>query len=425
MSCERPYDLTAYAFGDRAPDAEDHVAECADCRAELESLGGLRERLGSLPEIEPSPDFVTRTRQAFLAATPEFKPAPAKTRAWRIVTSPRWSWGIAVHAAVFLIAAVYFVYHMPGEPPLDPVLDMPLKGEESPVAPEGTAEELMNAWDRALEKDPFRDLMSHRHIESVRRGNREAFGGAMTAEPVSAGVRWLASNQDENGSWSDDVQTTALATLALLAENGVKAPEIDPAVAYLKSNMRADGRVGDTIADHAVASAALVEVAVLDNDPNRRHVAEAAVAHLIAEQGADGTWGEATPWATQALRLSLMLDSRAAVPALATADAAETDAWTAIVASPVPAKPEPANAIPLDRKLTSLLFGSLAMYQLGGEPWTAWNTVAPSRLLTAAGDDGAWPADYDLEAARPDSARATALAVLTLQTYYRYPRFLP
>lgn len=432
MSCERPYDLIAVAFGDRPPDAEDHVAGCAECRAEIAALGAVREKLDSLPEIEPSTDFVARTRQAFLAATPEFKPAPSSTRAWRVIASPRWSWAIAVHAAAFLIAAVWFVYHLPVETP-DPESIVPLlkggpKPPPPPVTPDGKAAELLEAWDRALEKDPFRDLMGMRQIESVRRGNREAFGGGMTAKAVADGVRWLSTRQKENGSWNDDVRTTALAALALLTEGGARTPPIDRAAEFLRSKQDARGCVGETTADHAVAAAALVEMAVLGNDAVRRYAAEAALTHLIREQGADGAWGDAftTAWATQALRLSVMLDSRAAVPALATADAAAgTHAWTKLMASPAPEPPAAATSTPLDRKLSSLLFGTLAMYQLGGDAWEAWNTVASARLVGAIGDDGAWPADYDLESPRPDAERATATAVLTLQTYYRYPRILP
>jgi len=118
MSCDKPYDLIAFAFGASSPEVEDHLTDCGECRAELDELKGVRDRLGSLPEVAPEADFVTRTRQAFLDANPDFKSAPPKTRAWRVISAPTWSWAIVLHAAVFALAAIYFYFQLPQETPV-------------------------------------------------------------------------------------------------------------------------------------------------------------------------------------------------------------------------------------------------------------------------------------------------------------------
>ncbi len=56
--------LSAYAGGDLGPDrsrgVESHLAECPDCRAELDDLRALMGLLRSVPEVEPPPWMTTR-----------------------------------------------------------------------------------------------------------------------------------------------------------------------------------------------------------------------------------------------------------------------------------------------------------------------------------------------------------------------------
>ncbi len=75
-------------------------------------------------------------------------------------------------------------------------------------------------------------------------------------------------------------------------------------------------------------------------------------------------------------------------------------------------------------------FGSLAMFQLGGERWTAWNGAVEAALLGRqrrdADDDrrGSWdPADpWGADGGR---VYATAINLLTLETARRYGKFGP
>jgi hypothetical protein len=66
---------------------------------------------------------------------------------------------------------------------------------------------------------------------------------------------------------------------------------------------------------------------------------------------------------------------------------------------------------------------TLGMYQAGGKPWEQWNPIIRDTLVKLQQHDGCWRGSWD-----PDSGRgskggrilSTALAILTLETYYRY-----
>ena len=70
-------------------------------------------------------------------------------------------------------------------------------------------------------------------------------------------------------------------------------------------------------------------------------------------------------------------------------------------------------------------YGTLALFQAGGEKWKKWNealkaTLVPSQIKD--GDDaGSWPAERQWEEA---SGRVftTALGALSLEVYYRYEK---
>ena len=71
-----------------------------------------------------------------------------------------------------------------------------------------------------------------------------------------------------------------------------------------------------------------------------------------------------------------------------------------------------------------LYFGTLAMFQRGGEGWEEWNQSLKDALMfkqVARGREiGCWPGALDGERRR-DRIYSTAMAVLSLQVYYRYP----
>ncbi len=71
-------------------------------------------------------------------------------------------------------------------------------------------------------------------------------------------------------------------------------------------------------------------------------------------------------------------------------------------------------------------YGTLAMFQHGGEPWSRWNALVRDRLVQrqhARGHmAGSWDPDETDYGARGGRVYGTALATLTLEVYYRYLR---
>src|SRR5438046_28748 len=73
---------------------------------------------------------------------------------------------------------------------------------------------------------------------------------------VRAGLKWLAAQQNEDGSWAGTngrlpTFATAHAGLALLMEgstpkDGTHAPHLRKAVAWMEQNAQRDGRLGGT-----------------------------------------------------------------------------------------------------------------------------------------------------------------------------------
>lgn len=79
MNCEKAQrELVAYADGELGASASEevrtHLDRCPACRLEARRLSAAGEMLGTIPDIEPSPDFTDRAVQRALSA-PELKPA--------------------------------------------------------------------------------------------------------------------------------------------------------------------------------------------------------------------------------------------------------------------------------------------------------------------------------------------------------------
>ena len=73
------------------------------------------------------------------------------------------------------------------------------------------------------------------------------------------------------------------------------------------------------------------------------------------------------------------------------------------------------------------LFGSHAMFQVGGEPWKAWNVAMKTAILDHQRKDGDQRGSWDPlgpGAAEGGRVRSTALMTLCLEVYYRYGRVI-
>ena len=69
---------------------------------------------------------------------------------------------------------------------------------------------------------------------------------------------------------------------------------------------------------------------------------------------------------------------------------------------------------------------TMAMFQVGGEPWQRWNAAVRDRVTalqvqSEGCDRGSWPPN-DQYSGRGGRIYSTALAVLTLEVYYRFQR---
>ena len=70
-------------------------------------------------------------------------------------------------------------------------------------------------------------------------------------------------------------------------------------------------------------------------------------------------------------------------------------------------------------------YGTLAMFRAGGNDWRRWNESLKGTLLPTQNADGSWDpksvyaTDYAGDDRR-DKSYSTAMAVLTLEVYYRY-----
>lgn len=71
-------------------------------------------------------------------------------------------------------------------------------------------------------------------------------------------------------------------------------------------------------------------------------------------------------------------------------------------------------------------YGTLAMYQHGGQPWSRWNARIRDRVVAlqrpSGHQAGSWDPDESIYGTRGGRLYCTALATLTLEVYYRYLR---
>ena len=70
-------------------------------------------------------------------------------------------------------------------------------------------------------------------------------------------------------------------------------------------------------------------------------------------------------------------------------------------------------------------FGTLAMFQIGGETWKTWNENIKSTLLSmqskTGNEKGSWD-PIDKWSGYGGRVYTTSMAILTLEVYYRYPK---
>ncbi|MCD6362077.1 MAG: zf-HC2 domain-containing protein, partial [Armatimonadetes bacterium] len=106
--------LNAYLDGEltteQARECEEHLAECARCRAELERLRAARSLLRSLPHPTPPPELADAIK---LAAADELA-GQAPGLLW-----PAWTTPLAAAAAVVVAITVIYMLQAPRLAPTD------------------------------------------------------------------------------------------------------------------------------------------------------------------------------------------------------------------------------------------------------------------------------------------------------------------
>lgn len=276
-----------------------------------------------------------------------------------------------------------------------------------------------------------------------RGGHRDLRAGGEGRTPdqgVDLGLAWLAAHQHEDGSWSPDgdrVSDTGLALLAFLGagethRHGSHKEIVRNGLRYLKQVQRPDGGFGSGDDDawrksHAIAALAMTEAYALTASPLFKQSSQSAM-DLLQKLPLDDA--ELIPWAAAAAKSAKAAGLRLDYEGLAKLSDRVPDSAAILIrvfAGVNPRKDEKIVAAAERLRKTppewgvtdsdTLYFGTLSMFQFGGEPWTEWNRALKPALLdhqiTEGPDRGAWP---------PAGIATTAKLTMCLEVYYRYAR---
>ena len=308
--------------------------------------------------------------------------------------------------------------------------------------------------------------------------------GSWDAEATGAGLVGLDETgvDRQHAGKTADAGLTALSVLAFLGagytrEEGRYAGTVGGAIDWLVAHQRADGFLGADAAHfeamycHGIATYALAEAYGMQSDrgPNSRLRAplEKALGYIVAQQGRDGGWryvrgqdGDMSMfgWQLMALKsaevagIPMNPGARAGLIKFLTDRSLGKANGLAGYRAAMPATaPMTAEALfckqmlglerdhPSSREAVDYLlghtprrselnfyywyYGTLAMFQYGGEPWERWNAACRETLLaeqTRNGTDaGSW-APRDVWGPYGGRVYSTAVAALSLEVYYRF-----
>jgi hypothetical protein len=284
--------------------------------------------------------------------------------------------------------------------------------------------------------------------------------------------------------WEADTALSALALLSFLGagythKDGKYSTTVENGLDFLRSQQKPDGdlRGASRVVGmycHAMATLALCEAYALSLDDRLRDPAERAVAFLVHARARDGLAWRYAPgapagdtsilgWVVMALKSAretgLRVPSLSAVqrgtllwldkvsaghdkglaryqpsePVTATMTA---EAWVCRqflgTGGLGPASTEAAQYLidhESDRGDSNYYYwyyGTLALYQHGGQPWTKWNNRLRDRIISlqraTSHQAGSWDPDDSQYGATGGRIYCTTLATLSLEVYYRYLR---
>ena len=285
--------------------------------------------------------------------------------------------------------------------------------------------------------------------------------------------------------WEADTALTGLSLLAYLGAgythlDGKYAPVVGKGLEFLLRSQKADGDLRGMsqavgMYCHSMATLALCEAYALTGDARLRPPVEKAVGFLVRSRAVDGLAWRYAPgapagdtsilgWAVMALKsgrtvgipippetqagilgwLKTVSNERDGGLAFYNFDASGTkvtptmtaEAWACRqfleVGGPGLASAEAAGYLlenGSDRgeyNIYYLYYGTLAMYQHGGEAWATWNARVRDEVVRrqrAKGHmAGSWDPDDSPYGTKGGRIYGTALATLTLEVYYRFLR---
>jgi len=318
------------------------------------------------------------------------------------------------------------------------------------------------------------------------RALRDAGGNRATERAVLAGLAFLAKYQQPDGHWSsatehfdkgmkgqNDVAITGLSLLAFLGAghtevHGKHKDVVREAVNYLRRVQGSDGSwmYGGRMYGHGICTMAMSEAYGMAGECSRAgNAAQAGIHFIVKRQGDNGGFGYTGPgqdtsvtgWQIMACKSAIMsgldvpddtiarfekfLDAKMDPTTGVTGyrqRGAGSDAMTSVglvCRLFLDQDPEdtPVLAKAADRIMKSgpslndvyyLYYGTLGLFQMGGERWKEWNgkfameTVA--RQLKRGRFAGSWNRRGVRHAERGGSIYVTSMYVLCLEVYYRF-----
>lgn len=312
---------------------------------------------------------------------------------------------------------------------------------------------------------------------------KERGGNAASEAAVARGLVWLARKQSKDGSWKsdgdhkDDLAPTGLALLAFLGAGeshtgqGKYAATVRGGLASVLNHQREDGGFAgaSTMYTHAIATVALCEAYGLSADAKLEKPARKALDYIIDGQSDNGSWGykvgtrgdtSIMGWQVQALHagraagllvpdkiltnaekfLDSVMDNQGGYGYTTKGGTPNLTAVGAYCRVVNGAKPDDASLVksldylkrtaePGKSKASAYCFyyATRALADVGGDAWDAWNPKMRDLLVAKqekadSPEAGSWDdkgeVSFGMNAGRTIN---TAICVLTLEVYYRYP----
>lgn len=464
MACPLQLDLVAFAKGELSPSEQEavraHVPSCVDCQEELDAVEELLGGIATLPSVRPSADFAARVTRA-LSANPEYAKQARETRrrekeetirrhgwmTWagkslreRMSSAPGW----VAAAAIYLITFGALAWVLIPRDEKTPTVASHDNHGTTPVAPPRGGD----ADGQTAVADPLAPggklLLVESRTSEARR--KEMWEGAPKA--IERGLGWLVAKQGEDGSWATgNVETTALATLALLGDahrssGGKHQGAVAKAITWIRGKQVENGSFDQDPYVHALATIAVIEdlafgVADKAEVTEARKAVELAINFCRTSQFEDGSWGamQATAKNCEALRQAQALGVKGCKIPLDRAGAYLSankpgkhlnlylrQAWlVACVWTNTPCKPDD----PSDTDFEAHGFdeGRIAEFRWLANDWwfissdkqPAWQDLLWASVVQRQSPAGTWASYGDAA----DETSSTAFTLLFLESPYR------